>query len=227
LQYLHACIAARSFTPVTFLNAHNANVAASDAEFRKALDGFLIFADGIGVDIAAKLLYGRPFRDNLNGTDFVPAVLAGSPVPLKVGLFGARPGVAQAATRAFAEIDDRHEYQVISHGFLRDGDEEYILHRLKDWRPDILLVALGVPRQELWIAEKLNSLHCTVPMGVGALFDLTTGTVPRAPPWMRELRCEWVYRLIQEPQRLARRYLVGNPLFLYRVMRARLAGKAA
>ena len=89
-------------------------------------------------------------------------------------------------------------------------------------RPDILLVAMGVPRQEFWIAKNITSSHCTLPIAVGALLDFLSGSVPRAPAWMRRLRLEWVFRLIVEPGRLWRRYVLGNPVFLARVVRQKL-----
>lgn len=83
---------------------------------------------------------------------------------------------------------------------------------------------MGVPRQELWIARNLTEKHCTLPIAVGALLDFLSGAVPRAPGWMRRMRLEWLFRLIVEPGRLWRRYIVGNPLFLARVLRQKLVG---
>lgn len=211
---------------ITFLNAHNANVAMRDPAFRSALDRFTILSDGVGVDIAATLLHGRPFRANLNGTDFVPDLLRRAPGPLKVALLGARPGVAQMAAEAFAHVDGRHDYRALHHGFLDADDELRVLADLASWRPDILLVAMGVPKQELWIAEKITAAHCTMAMGVGALFDFMSGVVPRAPRWLRALRGEWVYRLMREPRRLSGRYLVGNPRFLGHVLRWKISTPA-
>ncbi|WP_421853994.1 WecB/TagA/CpsF family glycosyltransferase [Oricola sp.] len=222
LDFVHRRIAAGTFTPVTFLNAHNANVAVEEPGFRQTLQAFTVFSDGIGVDLAARILYGRPFRANLNGTDFVPDVLRSAPRPLKIGLFGARPGVAGKAAARLRAIETRHEYQVFGHGYLGAGEVDRALDDIARWRPDILLVALGVPLQERWISEKLTADHCTMAMGIGALFDMITDTVPRAPRWMRALRCEWIYRLWREPRRLWRRYILGNPLFLVRVAVQRL-----
>ena len=84
---------------------------------------------------------------------------------------------------------------------------------------------MGVPRQELWIARHIDARHCTLPIAVGALLDFLSGTVPRAPLWMRQLRLEWLFRLWVEPGRLWRRYVVGNPLFLLRVIRQKLSRK--
>ena len=83
----------------------------------------------------------------------------------------------------------------------------------------ILLVAFGAPRQELWLERWKQQLEPSVTVGVGGLFDFYSGRIPRAPAWMREMGLEWVYRLIQEPGRMWRRYIIGNPLFLYRVRR--------
>jgi exopolysaccharide biosynthesis WecB/TagA/CpsF family protein len=223
LEFLHGRIALRNYTPVTFLNAHNANIAMRDAGFRNALERFTILSDGIGVDIAAQLLHGSGFRANLNGTDFVPDLLRSAQFPLKVGLFGARPGIAEKAGERFAALDGRHEYRVVHHGYFDGSDEQRILDGLAQWRPDILLVAMGVPKQELWIAEKLTGEHCTISMGIGALFDFASGSVPRAPRWVRAMRSEWVYRMIREPRRLGHRYLVGNPRFIGHVLRRKFA----
>ena len=81
-----------------------------------------------------------------------------------------------------------------------------------------------LPRQEKWVAHKIDARHCTLPIAVGALFDFLSGTVPRAPMWMRRLRLEWFYRLSHEPRRLWRRYVIGNPLFMLRVLRQKLSG---
>lgn len=224
LDMIHAAIDHKTYRPIAFLNANNANIGVDDAAFRAVLSRFTVLSDGVGVDVAAKMLYGTAFRANLNGTDLVPALLRSARRPLKVGLFGARPGVAELAAGHFSTIDPRHDYRALADGYIDAAGEADLLETLTQWRPDILLVALGVPRQEKWIVERLTPDHCTIPIAVGALFDLSTGGVPRAPMWLRRLRGEWIYRLWQEPGRLWRRYIVGNPVFLVRVMRQRLTG---
>ncbi|MEM1376789.1 MAG: WecB/TagA/CpsF family glycosyltransferase [Pseudomonadota bacterium] len=219
IEFIGACIEHARFQPVAFLNANNANITWANAKAAHAYANHVVVSDGIGVDLAAKLLHGSKFRANLNGTDLIPALLTAANSPLKVGLFGSKPGVPDRAALAFAAIDDRHEYRVISHGYVGPEENGRILSDLKEFKPDILLVALGVPRQEIWVAEHLTSKHCTVPISVGALFDLTTGEVSRAPEWVRIIRSEWVYRLAMEPKRLWRRYIVGNPVFLKRAVR--------
>jgi exopolysaccharide biosynthesis WecB/TagA/CpsF family protein len=101
----------------------------------------------------------------------------------------------------------------VENGF---GDRVAAAARIRAACPDVLLVALGNPLQEFWIAEHLRALDARVAIGVGALFDYLAGRVRRAPRWVRALRSEWVFRMLMEPRRLAQRYLVGNPVFLWR-----------
>jgi len=219
IDLLLGYLAERRFARVGFLNAHIANLAASDPALKAAFADFLVLADGVGVDIAAKWLHGSSFAANLNGTDFIPALLRASRVPLRVGLIGARGDMADTAARALQAIAPQHDYEVFGDGFFSDQEEPALLERIEAARPDVLLVAMGVPRQELWIARRLDARHCTLPVAVGALFDFLAGAVPRAPLWMRRSRLEWLFRLGLEPGRLWRRYVVGNPLFLARVLR--------
>jgi exopolysaccharide biosynthesis WecB/TagA/CpsF family protein len=210
---------------LAFANSHVVNVADSDPVYRAALDEFLVLPDGIGVDLGARIIHGVPFRDNLNGTDFIPALLSAIPSSLKVGLYGARPGVADRACLAFARQAPHHSYHVFGHGFQGTAEEAAMLDRLEAEKPDLLLVAFGNPRQEMWIASRVDARHCTVAAGVGALFDFMAGEVPRAPLWLRQLKLEWLFRLINEPRRLWRRYILGNPRFMVRVIRQRMTGR--
>ena len=218
LRMLSGFVERREFTKVGFLNAHNANVAKTDPEFAAALEHFLILPDGIGVDIASRMLYGEFFPANLNGTDFIPAFLAAVDKPMTVGLLGAKRENADRAAQRLGALAPQHRFVVVHDGFFGPEDEPVILARIGELRPDVLLVAMGVPRQELWIDRHIDAGHCTLPIAVGALLDFLSGAVPRAPLWMRRLRVEWLFRLFLEPKRLWRRYVVGNPIFLVRVL---------
>jgi exopolysaccharide biosynthesis WecB/TagA/CpsF family protein len=227
LALLERQLAARHHTPVAFLNANNANIAMDRPELKRAFGHFLTLADGVGVDLASRLLHGAMFPENLNGTDLVPGLLKNVSRPLKVGLIGARREVAQQALEGFSSLCPQHSFTLYADGFFKPEQEPAILARLANDRPDVLLVAMGVPRQELWIQNRIAPQHCTIPIAVGALFDLFTGTVPRAPDWMLKLRIEWLYRLRREPRRLWRRYLIGNPKFVYSVAKAYLSGTSS
>jgi len=223
LDLLNRYLAERRFTPIGFLNAHNANVACVDDDFAHALEGFMVLPDGVGVDIAARWLHGSAFPANLNGTDFVPALVASVGRSLKIGLLGATRENAGGAAEQLSALAPQHEYRVIHDGFFKPEEEPGIVASIAEYRPDILLVAMGVPRQEFWISRNLTGSSCTMPIAVGALLDFLSGSIPRAPLWMRRLRLEWVYRLWIEPGRLWRRYIVGNPLFLARVIARKFA----
>jgi exopolysaccharide biosynthesis WecB/TagA/CpsF family protein len=227
LAVLLDCIARRRHLKLAFCNANLFNIAANDPGLREILRGFLIFPDGLGVDIASRLLHGSAFPANLNGTDFTPALLAAAPQGLRVGLVGGRPGIAERAAARLSQDHPRHAFVVFGHGFFDPNEEAQMLAQLEANPPDILLVAFGNPRQERWISEKLTGRHCTIAAGVGAFFDFTAGEVARAPLAIRRLRLEWLYRLGLEPARLWRRYLVGNALFLLRIARLRLRGPRA
>lgn len=224
LQFLEKQIAARQHTPVAFLNANNANIALEKPDLKKALNHFLTLADGVGVDLASRVLHGHMFPENLNGTDLVPGLLKQVTMPLTIGLIGARREVAEQALKGFSKLCPQHKFTLYADGFFKHEEENRILLRLAADKPDVLLVAMGVPRQELWIESRITADHCTVPIAVGALFDLFTGSVPRAPYWMIKSRTEWVYRLWREPKRLWRRYLIGNPKFVFAVLKAHLGG---
>ncbi|WP_072395371.1 WecB/TagA/CpsF family glycosyltransferase [Hyphomicrobium sp. CS1GBMeth3] len=212
---------------VAFANAHTLTLAQRDTAFRRTLDRFLVLNDGIGVDFASRLKFGRSFPDNLNGTDFVPYYLSRTKHRLRIFLVGARPEVVSEAARRFAVTWPQHQIIGTCDGYFRDEDQVDDLCRvIKEVKADLLLVGLGNPLQEMWIAKRGAATGVRLQMGVGALFDFTSGRVPRAPPWVRRLRCEWMYRLACEPRRLFSRYVVGGFLFIRHVLGDRRIGLA-
>jgi exopolysaccharide biosynthesis WecB/TagA/CpsF family protein len=205
---------------VVLANAHTLNLAARDAAYHEILrTASLVLRDGVGIEIAARLR-GRHLAYNFVGTDFVPLLLARIAAPqLRVFLFGAAAGVAAAAGETLQRVSPAITIVGTADGY---GDFDQVARRVQSSGADILLVALGNPLQEQWIAANLARLDVRLAVGVGALLDVLSGRVPRAPRWIRALRCEWLYRFWLEPGRLWRRYLVGNAQFLWRVaLRAR------
>ncbi|PWV95264.1 exopolysaccharide biosynthesis WecB/TagA/CpsF family protein [Hoeflea marina] len=209
---------------VNFLNANNANMAMRDPTYRSGLSRSQVLPDGIGIDIASRALHGRPFPANLNGTDLVPALLVRVSRPLRVALVGARPDVLARATANFSVLMPWHHFTAVSDGYFDRAESARVLERLAELAPDITLVAMGSPAQEIWIDGHIGAGHGRLVVGVGALFDFISGGVPRAPDLVREMRLEWLYRLSREPGRLWRRYVLGNPLFLFHVLRYKLGG---
>jgi alpha-1,3-mannosyltransferase len=211
-------------TIVAFANAHLLNIASRDEHFRTVLRKSVVLNDGIGVDIASRILYGSPFPQNLNGTDFTPGYLQNTRHRYRIFLLGSRPGIVESAREYLFESCPQHWIVGCHHGYFSKEDTVKIIDMIKASNADILLVGMGNPQQELWLADNLKATGCRLAFGVGALFDFVTGHVHRAPAWIRSARLEWVYRLIQEPRRLLRRYLVGNLLFIFRVLRQRFSG---
>ena len=203
---------------LAFVNADCLNIAWRDPAYSATLRAAdRVFADGIGLRIAGRML-GFALRDNVNGTDMFPLLCeaaAGSGRSLY--LLGARPGIAAAAAEAMRRRFPGLMIAGARDGYFTANEEDAVIDAINRSGAAILLVALGAPRQEQWIARHRAGLAPPVAMGVGGLFDFYSGRIRRAPPWMRETGLEWVYRLLQEPGRMWRRYIIGNPVFLYRV----------
>ena len=212
---------------VAFANAHGLLLAMDDPAFAKTLSRFLVLNDGIGAEIGARLLSGTGFEDNLNGTDFVPALLDAAPAGTRVYLFGARPEVVEKAAGMFAA---RHPAIAVCgwrSGYFDEAELPQIVADINAARPDILLVAMGNPRQELLIDRLWADLDVPLALGVGALFDFTAGEVTRAPSFFRRNGLEWVYRLGQEPKRLGQRYTTGIIRYLWKILCLKLSGNSA
>jgi alpha-1,3-mannosyltransferase len=216
---IDADVAARQSTVVAFANAHALNIAAIDETFCAVLKRCLVMNDGIGVDAASQILFGARFPQNLNGTDFTPYYLQNTRNTYRIFFLGSSSGVAErAAARLMAMCGGRHQIAGCQNGYSRAGDTMGIVAKIAASGADVLLVAMGNPLQELWLADHLETTGCRLGIGVGALFDFLSGDVSRAPNWVRAARLEWCYRLAREPGRLWRRYIVGNPVFLMRVL---------
>ncbi|SFN23256.1 polymer biosynthesis protein, WecB/TagA/CpsF family [Thioclava dalianensis] len=215
---------------VYFLNAHCANLQNRDRAYAAALArADALLPDGIGVDMAARMT-GTRLSENLNGTDFTPALLQEAAARgLSVFLFGASPGTAQAAAAKLSSDIPGLQIAGTRDGYEGAADSQAAIAEINASGADILLVAMGVPMQELWIDRHLDDLSPRLVLGVGALFDFLAGNVSRAPSLLRRARLEWVWRLAQEPRRLAKRYLLGNASFLIRAGRHALhhAGRDA
>lgn len=212
IDYLLVGLQARRRQVLLFANA---NFVVQCRELRDWLrqDDVLVVNDGVAMDVAGRLIHKSGFQENLNGTDFCPRLLDALPPGSRVYLLGGRPGVA---AKAAAVIAAAGQLEIAGHadgyGQLGAGD---ICSRINASGADVLLVALGNPRQERWIKDHVASLDAMLVIGVGALFDFLSGAVRRAPMWVRRLRAEWLFRLMIEPRRLIKRYTVDVVRFLW------------
>jgi alpha-1,3-mannosyltransferase len=211
-------------TIIAFANANLLNVAAVDDNFRAILKRCLVMNDGAGINAASRILFGSRFPQNLNGTDFTPNYLKNTRNSYRIFFLGSASGVAERAASKLVAACGRHQIAGCQNGYSRTDDNAAIVTKIRESQADVVLVAMGNPAQEIWLAENLESTGCRLGFGVGALFDFLSGEVSRAPLWVRSARLEWLYRLLREPRRLWRRYLLGNPGFLLRIFTQWLSG---
>lgn len=209
-------------TRAFFVNAHCVNIAVQDRTYRSDLQAAdLIYPDGIGMRIAARL-HGIRLVDNVNGTDLFPLLCrlcADGGIP--VALIGARPGIAKTCARNMRERIPGLRIVFTAHGYHAAEHQNHLIEAINRSGARILLVAMGVPAQEHWISAHADRIRAPVLIGVGALFDFYSGHMPRAPLAWRRMGMEWLFRLLHEPGRLFSRYVLGNPVFIYRALTQR------
>ena len=223
LTTIKGCLLQQNQSRIFFVNAHCVNAAQNDPEYLKILRGGThVFADGVGMRVAS-LLFGRPLVDNVNGTDLYPLLCeALEGTGIRIFLLGSEPGVVEEVRRRALRQYPALAICGIHHGHFAEGDRDLVVAAIRDAGTDLLLVGMGVPRQEKWVAENLGATRAKVALGVGGLFDVYSGKVWRPPMLMRRLGLEWFGRLIPgrgEPRRLWRRYLLGNFRFLWLALR--------
>ena len=205
---------------VFFYNAHCANTRASHRDYSAALSrADLVLPDGIGIELAARM-QGNGLTANLNGTDLLPVLLKEAAKQGKsVFLFGARPGTAEKAAEHIAKRTPGLRIAGTLDGYSGAENATIAIDTINSSGADILLVAMGVPLQELWLDKHGHRLNADLKLAVGGLFDFWAGNVRRAPLWVRKAKSEWVWRLAMEPRRLAQRYILGNFTFMWRATR--------
>jgi N-acetylglucosaminyldiphosphoundecaprenol N-acetyl-beta-D-mannosaminyltransferase len=208
------------FTP----NVDHVVMAEEDPRFRDAYAAAdLSLADGMPVLWASRLL-GEPLPEKVSGSDLVlPLMERADRGGWRIYILGGAPGVgARAAERIVQRFPGVSIAGTVSP--LIDMNQPpsaraELIESIRASKPDLVLVALGAPKQELFIAEAAGALRPAVLLGVGAAIDFIAGTARRAPPWVSAAGLEWLYRLAREPRRLWRRYLLRDPKFLFILMR--------
>ena len=224
LATINEAIAEKRRLTMSYVNAHALRMAQHDAAFRGALNGMdLVFCDGFGPRLAARLL-GNPLPDRFTPPDWIDRLShTPSGTPHRLFLLGAAPGVA---AQAAAQWQRQHGALIVGHHHghfdVAGAENDEVLGAIAQAAPDILLVGMGMPRQEVWVQRHRHVLEVPVIICVGALFDYLTGHVKRGPRWLTDHGFEWLTRLWYEPRRLGERYVVGLPLFFALVARERL-----
>lgn len=216
---------------VLHANVHGLNLAYDRPWMRDLLNGAdLVFCDGSGVTLAARML-GHPGLQRFTHADEMWH-LAGFAEKHGLSLYflGARPGVAAKAAGRLKEKYPGLKVAGVRHGYFEKGvgseENEAVVREINAARPDVLVVGFGMPLQERWLMENWDRLEGVgVAMTLGAIFDYVSGDLRRGPRILVDNGFEWLARLFIEPGRLWRRYVIGNPLFLLRVLRQRFAGR--
>ncbi len=211
-------------TYVVTPNAHHVVLFQEDARFREIYDNAgLVVPDGVPLLWAAQLL-GEKLNGRVNGTDLFEALCAeAAAYGLRVYFLGGRSGAAESAA---ARLRERHPALDVCGtycpplGFESDAAEaQKIVAQINAADPHLLFVGLGAPKQEYWMHANRDKMRVPVSLGIGVSFEFVGGVVNRAPRWMQTTGLEWLYRLLTEPRRLWKRYLLGNATFCLLVAR--------
>jgi N-acetylglucosaminyldiphosphoundecaprenol N-acetyl-beta-D-mannosaminyltransferase len=209
-------------------NVHCLNLCYEDPALRDFLNrSEVVFCDGAGVMLAARILGGR-IPERITYADWAWQMAAFAATRgFSLYFLGARPGVAVEAARRLERRYPALKIAGSHHGYfdhaIGSPENEAVLQDINASSPDILLVGLGMPLQEYWVMENRHRLNAGVVLTGGAVFDYVSGRLRRGPRLLTESGFEWLARLLIEPRRLWRRYVVGNPLFLLRVLKQRLS----
>jgi N-acetylglucosaminyldiphosphoundecaprenol N-acetyl-beta-D-mannosaminyltransferase len=209
----------KTSTHIVALNPDGFLISQRDPDFRRILStAEFVICDGTGILIASRLFSERKIMHRLVGSGLMMQLCELSASKgHRVFLLGGTEGAAERCASSLRkrmpslQIVGTYEPPLVTNEVHFDSAE--IVERINSRTPDILFVALGAPKQEKWIEQHRRNLAATILMGVGASFDFIGGKIPRAPVWMQSAGLEWLFRLLVEPKRLAKRYLIGIPRF--------------
>jgi N-acetylglucosaminyldiphosphoundecaprenol N-acetyl-beta-D-mannosaminyltransferase len=212
---------------ITYVNVHAVNLAVDLEWFRDFINhSDITFCDGLGVKWGAWLL-GQDIPHRMTPPDWIDSLAALACAHRFTMFFlGARPGVAAAAATRLKERFPEISIVGTSHGYFDKTpaslENENVVQAINRAKPNILILGFGMPMQERWLMENWGRLEVNIALTGGAVFDYVSGELRRGPRWMTDHGFEWLGRLIIEPRRLWKRYLIGNPRFLWRIVKLRM-----
>ncbi|MCP3875290.1 MAG: WecB/TagA/CpsF family glycosyltransferase [Desulfobacteraceae bacterium] len=221
-QRISAILASRIRTIIMYVNIHCMNQGYRDEKYRTILNqSDIVYCDGEGVRIGAKTL-GKHLPERMTGADWIYDLCAlCESKGHSIYLLGAREGVADNAARI---LQTRYPGLIVAgthHGYFKPSENRHLIDKINHAKPDILLVGMGTPIQEYWIDKNIKKLDVPIVWAMGAVMDFVSGNVPRAPAWMLNNGLEWFFRLAIEPGRMYKRYVIGNFLFFYRILKSK------
>jgi len=214
------------------VNIHCMNLAYKLPWFRRLLnEAPIVFCDGFGVALGLRLFAGVRVPQRITYADWAWQLAEFcSERGYSFYFVGGRPGVAREASERLRQRYPQIKIAGCDHGYFdRNGPEnEAVISRINAARPNVLIIGFGMPLQEEWLGRNRRALNANVLLTGGAVFDYVSGRTARGPRFLVDHGAEWLVRLVQEPRRLWLRYVVGNPVFLYRAWRwTRTHGRAA
>ncbi|MDD6597283.1 WecB/TagA/CpsF family glycosyltransferase [Anaerovibrio sp.] len=210
-------IAEKKVALVATANAEMLMRATQDEELKDILNqADLVVPDGAGTVWAAGHL-GEPMPERVAGFDLAQELMREAPSRGdRVYFFGSAPGVADKAKAKAEELYPGIQVVGVRNGFFSEADEPQIIADIRAAKPDILLAALGVPKQEKWLKKHMQELQVPVSIGVGGTLDVMAGVMERAPLWMQKAKLEWLFRGLKQPSRAGR--LLALPKFVLKVV---------
>ena len=205
------------------INANKVNLMNEDPKLKRIVNECpLINADGISILWAAKVL-GLPIKERVTGIDlFLNLVKVASEKGYKIYLFGAKEEVVRKVKKVFEEEYPTLQIVGYRNGYFTEEDEPEIVKNMAESGADMMFVAFSSPKKEYWINKYIDQLNIPFVMGVGGSFDVVAGVTERAPKWVQIRGFEWLYRLVQEPRRMWRRYVIGNAQFIGYTVKAKI-----
>jgi N-acetylglucosaminyldiphosphoundecaprenol N-acetyl-beta-D-mannosaminyltransferase len=229
-QRIAELLAQHRFAQVVTFGSEMAMLARRDAAYREAVNAAdLVVPDTVGVVIAARLL-GQPVRERVAGIELVENICAAcASNGTSIFLLGGAEGVAQQSSDALVRRHPGLKIAGTHNGYFSEADDGSVIQRIAASGAQLLFVALGFPKQELWVRAHASELGPVVCIGIGGSLDVISGRLHRAPAVMRKLGLEWLYRLVKEPQRLRRQLALPHFAFLItgQALRERLRSKPA
>jgi N-acetylglucosaminyldiphosphoundecaprenol N-acetyl-beta-D-mannosaminyltransferase len=222
IQYVICMVHDQRKAIITYVNIHAVNVAYAHGWFKNFINhSQVVFCDGYGVKWAAHMLSGKILQRFTPPDWFDHLACKSADDGISMFFLGTRQDVINKFVLIMKEKYPRLNIVGVQNGFFNkdavSSDNQQVIARINAARPDLLVVGFGMPAQEKWISENWDNLQATVVIPVGAMFDYLAGEVNRAPLWMTNNGLEWLGRLFIEPKRLWKRYIIGIPLFFWRI----------
>ena len=209
---------------ISYVNVHTIDIANQIPWYKQFVkDALIRYCDGEGLSFGAFLL-GKHIPERITLSDYIYD-LAESVVEHKLTLFmlGGTQVVVELAAKKLKELYPSIKLSGHHHGYFSKEENNSMIDKINECKPDILLLGMGVPKQEEWTKQNFDKLNAKIIWMGGGFLDTLSGTKKRCPYWLGRIGFEWIFRFMQEPRRLWKRYLIGNPMYILRILRARLS----